>query len=440
MHVAVVGTGYVGLVTGVCLAELGHRVTCIDKDRAKLDRLNAGVCPIYEPELEPLLQSAALSGRLQFTHDAPGAVAAAACVLIAVGTPSSDDGTADLSQVFQSVTEFSPALDNDTVVVTKSTVPVGTTARVQQAIRAHVPNHPAHVASNPEFLREGCAVEDFMNPARIVVGADREHARAIMRALYAPLIDKGFPLVMTTPETSELIKYASNAFLAAKITFINEMADLCENVGADVRQLAFGMGLDSRIGNQFLNPGPGYGGSCFPKDTLALAKSARDAGAPTQLIEAVIAANDQRKRAMADKIIQACGGSVAGCDIAVLGVAFKANTDDMRDAPSLDIIPALQAAGARIRAYDPAAMDAARHLLPGVNWCADANAALKDAQACVILTEWAEFRSLDLKRAAKNMAQLVLVDLRNIIRPDLARALGFEYTGVGVGATHGDID
>ncbi len=440
MQVAVVGTGYVGLVTGVCLAELGHKVTCIDKDMAKLERLKSGICPIYEPELEPLMQSATLSGRLSFTHDSAAAVANAACVLIAVGTPSGDDGTADLAQVFQAVDDFSPALDPDTVVVTKSTVPVGTTARVQAAIQANLPNHPGHVASNPEFLREGCAVEDFMNPARIVVGADREHARAIMRALYAPLIDKGFPLVMTTPETSELIKYASNAFLAAKITFINEMANLCENVGADVRQLAFGMGLDSRIGNQFLNPGPGYGGSCFPKDTLALAKSARDAGAPTQLIEAVIAANNTRKKQMADKIISACGGSVAGRSIAILGVAFKANTDDMRDAPSLDIIPALQAAGAKVRAYDPAAMDIAKTVLPGVDWCQDAQSALKNADACVILTEWPEFRSLDLKKAAKSMAQHVMVDLRNIVRPDFARAAGFEYTGVGIGAAHGALD
>jgi UDPglucose 6-dehydrogenase len=435
MQVAVVGTGYVGLVTGVCLAELGHTVTCIDRDTAKLARLKAGVCPIYEPELEPLMQSAALSGRLHFTDDARAAVKNANCVLIAVGTPSSDDGTADLSQVFQCVADFASALGKDTVVVTKSTVPVGTTARVQAAIRANLPDHPAHVASNPEFLREGCAVEDFMNPARIVVGAEREHARTIMRALYAPLIDKGFPLVMTTPETSELIKYASNAFLATKITFINEMADLCENVGADVRQLAFGMGLDGRIGNQFLNPGPGYGGSCFPKDTLALAKSARDAGSPTKLIEAVIAANTDRKRAMADKIIAACGGSVTDCDIAILGVAFKANTDDMRDAPSLDIIPALQAAGARVRAYDPAAMEIAAKILPGVTWYTDAQSTLKDAHAVVILTEWPEFRALDLKRAHKNMARAVMIDLRNILRPETARSAGFAYTGIGMDCT-----
>ncbi|MDP1986332.1 UDP-glucose/GDP-mannose dehydrogenase family protein [Phenylobacterium sp.] len=432
MQVAMIGTGYVGLVSGACFADFGHVVTCIDKDAGKIERLRTGGIPIFEPGLEGLVARNVAAGRLFFETEAAAAVAKADAVFIAVGTPSRrGDGHADLSYVYAAAEEIADLMDGFTVVVTKSTVPVGTGDEIEKIIRARRPDAQFAVVSNPEFLREGAAIEDFKRPDRVVVGLEDERARPVMSELYRPLFLNETPIVFTGRRTSELIKYAANAFLAMKITFINEMADLCEAVGADVQQVAKGIGLDGRIGSKFLNAGPGYGGSCFPKDTLALVRTATDFGAPVQLIETTVRVNDQRKKAMAQKVITAMGGDLAGKKVGVLGLTFKPNTDDMRDAPSLDIIPALQAAGATISAFDPEGEREARHLLKDVDFVADPYAAAKNADAVVIITEWDQFRALDLDRLKADMAAPVLVDLRNIYNPAEVRRQGFSYTSVG---------
>jgi UDPglucose 6-dehydrogenase len=432
MKIVMVGTGYVGLVSGACFAEFGVDVVCVDKDGSKIDRLERGEIPIYEPGLDDLVAKNVKAGRLAFSRELGPAVADADAVFIAVGTPSGrGDGHADLSYVYAAAEEIAVSLDGYTVVVTKSTVPVGTGREVERIIRRARPDADFDVCSNPEFLREGSAIGDFLRPDRVVIGAETDRARQVMRQLYRPLYLIETPIVMTALETAELIKYAGNAFLAAKITFINEIADLCEKVGADVQDVAKGIGLDGRIGRKFLNAGPGYGGSCFPKDTLALVRTAQDAGAPVRIVETVVDVNERRKRAMADRIVAACGGSVGGLTVAVLGVTFKPNTDDMRDAPSLDIVPALLAAGARVRAYDPAGMKEAAKLLPGVEWTDSAYACMAEADCVAILTEWNEFRALDLERAAGLLRRPVMVDLRNIYKPAEMREAGFEYHSVG---------
>ncbi len=432
MKIAMIGTGYVGLVSGACFAEFGPDVTCVDIDAAKIERLLNGEIPIYEPGLHDLVAKGIQSGRLSFTTDLAHAVSEADAVFIAVGTPSRrGDGHADLRYVEAAAIEVAKSLKGYTVVVTKSTVPVGTGRRVAELIRGANPTAEFDVASNPEFLREGSAIGDFMRPDRVVIGAETDRARAVMQALYRPLYLMETPVVMTTLETAELTKYAANAFLATKITFINEMADLCEKVGANVQDVARGMGLDGRIGKKFLHAGPGYGGSCFPKDTIALVRTAQEYGSPARLVETVVQVNDTRKGAMASRVIAACGGSVRGKTVGVLGVAFKPNTDDMRDAPSMAIVPALQDAGATVRAYDPAAMHEAGPLLPGVQWCTDAYDAAAGADVLVIITEWNEFRALDLDRVGASMTQKVLVDLRNVYRAEDVRAQGFRYTSIG---------
>ena len=432
MKIAMIGTGYVGLVSGACFAEFGPDVTCVDVDAAKIERLLNGEIPIYEPGLHDLVAKGIQSGRLSFTTDLAHAVSEADAVFIAVGTPSRrGDGHADLRYVEAAAIEVAKSLQGYTVVVTKSTVPVGTGRRVAELIRGTNPTAEFDVASNPEFLREGSAIGDFMRPDRVVIGAETDRARAVMQALYRPLYLMETPVVMTTLETAELTKYAANAFLATKITFINEMADLCEKVGANVQDVARGMGLDGRIGKKFLHAGPGYGGSCFPKDTIALVRTAQEYGSPARLVETVVQVNDTRKGAMASRVIAACGGSVRGKTVGVLGVAFKPNTDDMRDAPSLAIVPALQDAGATVRAYDPAAMHEAGPLLPGVQWCTDAYDAAVGADVLVIITEWNEFRALDLDRVGASMKQKVLVDLRNVYRAEDVRTQGFRYTSIG---------
>jgi len=432
MQVAMIGTGYVGLVSGACFADFGHVVTCIDKDAGKIERLRTGGIPIFEPGLEGLVARNVAAGRLFFETEAAEAVAKADAVFIAVGTPSRrGDGHADLSYVYAAAEEIAGLMDGFTVVVTKSTVPVGTGDEIEKIIRARRPDAQFAVVSNPEFLREGAAIEDFKRPDRVVVGLEDERARPVMSELYRPLFLNETPIVFTGRRTSELIKYAANAFLAMKITFINEMADLCEAVGADVQQVAKGIGLDGRIGSKFLNAGPGYGGSCFPKDTLALVRTATDFGAPVQLIETTVRVNDQRKKAMAQKVIAAMGGDLAGKKIGVLGLTFKPNTDDMRDAPSLDIIPALQAAGATISAFDPEGETEARHLLRDVDFASDPYAAAQGADAVVIITEWDQFRALDLDRLKAAMKTPLLVDLRNIYRPDDVRRQGFDYVSIG---------
>jgi UDPglucose 6-dehydrogenase len=432
MKIAMIGTGYVGLVSGACFAEFGPDVTCVDVNAEKIERLLNGEIPIYEPGLDALVAKGIKSGRLAFTTDLATAVAAADAVFIAVGTPSRrGDGHADLRFVEAAAIEVAKALQGYTVVVTKSTVPVGTGRRVAEIIRRTNPTAEFDVASNPEFLREGSAIGDFMRPDRVVIGAETDRARAVMQALYRPLYLMETPVVMTTLETAELTKYAANAFLATKITFINEMADLCEKVGANVQDVARGMGLDGRIGKKFLHAGPGYGGSCFPKDTIALVRTAQEYGSPARIVETVVQVNDTRKGAMASRVMAACGGSVRGKTVGVLGVAFKPNTDDMRDAPSLAIVPALQDAGATVRAYDPAAMHEAEPLLPGVHWCTDAYDVAVGADVLVIITEWNEFRALDLDRVGASMTQKVLVDLRNVYRAEDVRELGFRYTSIG---------
>lgn len=432
MKIAMIGTGYVGLVSGACFAEFGPDVVCVDLDGAKVERLRRGEIPIYEPGLDDLVAKGVKSGRLTFTTSLTDAVAGADAVFIAVGTPSRrGDGHADLRFVEAAAAEIAKALTAYAVVVTKSTVPVGTGRRVAEIIRAENPLADFDVVSNPEFLREGSAIGDFMRPDRVVIGAETERAQAVMREIYRPLYLMETPVLMTTLETAELTKYAANAFLATKISFINEIADLCEKVGANVQDVARGMGFDGRIGKKFLHAGPGYGGSCFPKDTMALVRTAQEFGSPIRIVEAVVQVNDTRKGAMASRVIQACGGSVRGKTVAILGVAFKPNTDDMRDAPSLAIIPALQDAGAAVRAYDPAAMDEASHLLPHVTWATDAYDAATGADAVVLVTEWNEFRALNLSRLIEIMRTPTMVDLRNVYRPDEVRDAGFQYHSVG---------
>ncbi len=432
MRIVMVGSGYVGLVSGACFSEFGTEVVCVDKDAGKIDSLNQGRVPIYEPGLDAMLVRNMEAGRLSFTTDLGEAMKDAEAVFIAVGTPSRrGDGHADLTYVYDAAREIAEAMDGYTVVITKSTVPVGTGREVEKIVRETRPDAQFDVVSNPEFLREGSAIEDFMRPNRVVIGAESERAQALMRTLYRPLFLIETPILFTNLETAELIKYAANAFLATKITFINEVASLCEKVGADVHDVARGMGLDRRIGGKFLHPGPGYGGSCFPKDTLALTRTGQQVGAPIRLVETVVEVNEERKQAMADRVIAACGGSVDGKTIAVLGVTFKPNTDDMRDAPSLAIVPALQRAGARVRAFDPAGMEEAAKLLPDVAWCDDAYLAMEGAEALVIVTEWNEFRALDLNRMRKQLKAPVLVDLRNIYNPSEMVAAGFDYSCVG---------
>ncbi|NKB60068.1 MAG: nucleotide sugar dehydrogenase [Alphaproteobacteria bacterium] len=432
MRIAMIGTGYVGLVSGACFMKFGVDVVCVDKDESKIDTLKAGKIPIYEPGLDALVAEGFESGRLTVTTNLAEAVDRADAVFIAVGTPSRrGDGHADLSFVYAAAAEIAEALTDYTVVITKSTVPVGTGAEVDRIIRKARPDADFDVVSNPEFLREGSAIEDFMRPDRVVIGTDSERAQEVMRTLYRPLYLLETPMLFTRRETAELIKYATNAFLATKITFINEMADVCDKVGANVHDVARGIGLDGRIGRKFLHAGPGYGGSCFPKDTLALARTAREVGAPVTIVESVISANSNRKKAMAERVIAACGGSVDGRTIAVLGVTFKPNTDDMRESPSLDILPALQEAGARICAYDPEGMKEAAPLLPGVEWCEGAYETMGGADAVVIITEWNEFRLLDLGRIRTLLRQPLIIDFRNIYNTNEMAAAGFVYHSIG---------
>ena len=427
-----IGAGYVGLVSGACFSEFGFNVTCVDKDAGKVERLNRGEIPIYEPGLEALVDSNAKAGRLSFSTDISASVAGADAVFIAVGTPSRrGDGHADLSYVYDAAREIAEVLDGYTVVVTKSTVPVGTGDEVEQIIRQTRPDADFDVVSNPEFLREGSAISDFMRPDRVVIGTDSERAQEVMRRLYRVLYLIETPILFTARTTAELIKYAANAFLATKITFINELADICEKVNGNIHDVAQGIGLDGRIGKKFLHAGPGYGGSCFPKDTLALVRTAQNIGAPVRIIEAVVEVNDKRKKNMAEKIVAACDGSVDGKTIAILGLTFKPNTDDMRDAPSLDIIPALQQAGATIQAFDPEGMDEARALMSDLVWCESAYDAMKDADAVAVLTEWNAFRALDLEQAKNLLKKPVMIDLRNVYDPDLMAAAGFFYSSIG---------
>ncbi len=432
MRIAMIGTGYVGLVSGACFSEFGHDVVCVDNDVAKIARLRDGEVPIFEPGIEPVIARNVAEGRLSFSTELPEAVHGADAVFIAVGTPSRrGDGHADLAYVYAAAGEIGAALNGYTVIVTKSTVPVGTSREVARILREARPDAEFDVASNPEFLREGAAIRDFMRPDRVVIGANSERAREVLGQIYRPLYLIETPIIFTEPETAELIKYAANAFLATKITFINEMADLCEKVGADVHDVARGIGLDGRIGGKFLHAGPGYGGSCFPKDTLALVRTAEQAGAPTRIVESVVAVNDARKKQMAAKIVAHCGGSVAGKTIAVLGLTFKPDTDDMRDAPSLDIVPALIEAGAIVRAYDPEGLEEAKKLLDGVVWCEGAYEAMEGADALVIITEWNAFRALDLARVKDLMKAPRMIDLRNIYDPREMAAAGFDYASIG---------
>ncbi|MEM8826234.1 MAG: UDP-glucose/GDP-mannose dehydrogenase family protein [Pseudomonadota bacterium] len=438
MRLTMIGTGYVGLVSGACFAEFGHQVVCVDKNPDIVARLDAGEIPIYEPGLDTLVARNVEAGRLSFTTDLAAGVADADAVFIAVGTPSRrGDGHADLSFVYAAAEEIALAAPDPCVIVNKSTVPVGTGAEVEQIVRKAVPGKAISVASNPEFLREGSAIEDFMHPDRVVCGVENPgsggHAETVLRSIYRPLSLRDIKIQFAERETAEVIKYAANAFLAVKISYINEMADLCEKVGANVQEVARGIGLDNRIGPKFLHPGPGYGGSCFPKDTLALLRTSEEAGATLKIVEATVAVNTARKQAMADRVVAACGGSVDGKKIAILGLAFKPNTDDMRDAPSLDILPALQKAGARVVAHDPAAMSAAAPLLPEVEMADGAYAALDGADAAVLITEWNEYRALDLDRMKAAMAAPVFVDLRNVYPPADMRAAGFAYSSIGRG-------
>ena len=432
MKVVMIGTGYVGLVSGACFADFGHDVTCIDKDERKIELLNKGEIPFFEPGLGDLVASNVRWNRLSFDTDLRDAVAAADAVFIAVGTPSRrGDGFADLSYVEEAAREIAGAMDGFTVVVNKSTVPVGTGDNVHKIIAAERGDTEFAVISNPEFLREGSAIGDFKRPDRVVVGTQNERARDVMKELYRPLFLSETPILFTDRRTAELTKYAANAYLATKITFINEMADLCEATGANVQDVSRGMGLDGRIGRKFLHAGPGYGGSCFPKDTLALARTAQDFGAPVHIVDAVIKVNEERKKAMATKVIKACDGSVDGKKIAVLGLAFKPNTDDMRDAPSLVIIPELQKQGATITAYDPESMKEAKALLENVNFVDDPYSCIAGADALVIITEWDQFRALDLAKVKEGLAAPVIIDLRNIYRPEEMADLGFSYTSIG---------
>jgi UDPglucose 6-dehydrogenase len=432
MRIAVIGTGYVGLVSGACFSDFGHHVICVDKDARKIEALENGVMPIFEPGLDVLVERNVRDGRLEFTTDLFAAVASAEAIFIAVGTPSRrGDGHADLSYVFGATEEIAQALRGPAVIVTKSTVPVGTGDEVERIIRETAPKAKAWVASNPEFLREGAAIEDFKRPDRIVVGTEDEEAAELMREVYRPLYLNQAPLMFTSRRTAELIKYAANAFLATKITFINEIADLCEVTGADVQDVSRGIGLDNRIGSKFLHAGPGYGGSCFPKDTIALLKTAEDYQTPLRIVEAVVSVNDSRKRAMGRKVIQALGGDARGKTVALLGLTFKPNTDDMRDAPSLSIVQALQDAGASVRGFDPEGIEQARPLMPDVKFCDNPYTCAENADAVVLVTEWNVLRALDLEKLRGVVKQPVLVDLRNIYPPQDAEAAGFRWIGIG---------
>ena len=432
MKISVIGSGYVGLVSGVCFADFGHIVTCVDKDAAKIEALRRGEIPIYEPGLDELVARNVKQRRLFFSTDLPEAVADSDAIFIAVGTPSRrGDGYADLSYVFAVAQEIAAAIKGFTVVVTKSTVPVGTGDEVERIIATARPDADFVVVSNPEFLREGAAIDDFKRPDRIVIGTLDPRAREVMSEVYRPLNLNQPPLFFVDRRTSELIKYAANAFLATKITFINEMADLCEKTGANIQDLARGIGMDNRIGSKFLHAGPGYGGSCFPKDTTAIVKTSHDYDSPLRIIETVALVNEQRKRGMAKKVIAACDGSVRGKTIAVLGLAFKPNTDDMRDAPSIAIVTALEDAGATVRAFDPAAMEQAKPLMPNVTFCEDPYSCAKGAEALVIVTEWDAFRALDLDLLKQELASPTMVDLRNVYRPDELRRRGFKYASIG---------
>lgn len=432
MKIAMIGAGYVGLVSGACFADFGHDVVCVDLDQAKVDALASGIMPIYEPGLAELVQANAAAKRLSFTTELATAVADADAVFIAVGTPSRrGDGHADLSYVYQATRDVAAALRKSAVVVTKSTVPVGTGDEVERILREIAPDLDIAVVSNPEFLREGAAIGDFKRPDRIVIGTEDLRAQAVMRNIYRPLFLNEAPILFTGRRTAELIKYAANAFLATKITFINEIADLCEAVGADVQDVSRGIGLDNRIGSKFLHAGPGYGGSCFPKDTLALLKTAEDFNAPVRIVEAVVKANEGRKRAMGRKILSAIVGDVRGKRVGLLGLTFKPNTDDMRDAPSLAIVQSLLDAGVIVSAYDPEGMDVARTLMPDISYEQDPYAVAQGADVVAIITEWDAFRALDLKRLAALMAVPCLVDLRNIYRPEEVEQAGLAYYSVG---------
>src|SRR6266700_252930 len=432
MKIAMIGTGYVGLVSGACVADFGHQVTCIDKDASKIDALNAGEIPIFEPGLKELVASNVRQGRLSFTTNLAEGLDGAGAIFIAVGTPSRrGDGHADLSYVYGVAREIAAALKGFTVIITKSTVPVGTGDEVERIIRELRPDTQVAVVSNPEFLREGAAIHDFKHPDRIVIGTDDERAKRVLAEIYRPLYLNQAPILYTGRRTAELIKYAANAFLATKITFINEIADLCEKLGSDVQAVAQGIGLDKRIGSKFLHAGPGFGGSCFPKDVRALIKTAQDYEVPMRILEAAAAVNDARKRAMARKVSSAFAGILRGKTVAVLGLTFKPNTDDMREAPSIPLITALQVMGAKVRAYDPIGMEQAKSNLVNVTFCNDAYSCAEGASALVIVTEWEQFRALDFKRLKIIMAQPVLVDLRNVYRPDEMKKRGFAYASVG---------
>ncbi|MHA6723753.1 UDP-glucose dehydrogenase family protein [Sphingomonas sp. RS2018] len=432
MRITIIGSGYVGLVSGTCFADFGHEVVCVDKDASKIERLLAGIMPIYEPGLDDLVARNVRGGRLSFTTDLPEAVSDADAVFIAVGTPARrGDGHADLSYVHGAAAEIARAMTRFTVVVNKSTVPVGTGDEVERIIRNANPDADFAVVSNPEFLREGAAIDDFKRPDRIVIGSDDPRGLAVMRQVYRPLYLNKSPIVEMSRRAAELTKYAGNAFLATKITFINEIADLCERVGANVQDVARGIGLDGRIGDKFLHAGPGYGGSCFPKDTLALLKTAQDHEAPQRIVEAVVAVNDNRKRAMGRKVIAAMGGDVRGKTVAVLGLTFKPNTDDMRDSPAIAVIQTLQDGGATVRAFDPEGHEQAKKVLDDVVYCTGPYDAMQGADALVLLTEWDAFRSLDFRRVKSLLTQPIFVDLRNVYPRDLVEAEGFEYTAVG---------
>ena len=432
MRVAMIGTGYVGLVSGACFSEFGLDVVCVDKDENKINSIKKGVMPIYEPGLEDLVENNFAAGRLNFTTDFADAVKNAKVVFIAVGTPTRrGGGHADLSYVYAAAAEIADAMEGYTVVVTKSTVPVGTGDEVERIIRERRPDAEFDVVSNPEFLREGSAISDFTHPDRVVIGTESERAKEVMRELYRPISLIEAPIVFTSRVSSELIKYAANTFLATKITFINEIADLCEKVDADVHDVSRGIGLDGRIGKKFLHAGPGYGGSCFPKDTMALVHTARDVGAPLSIVEAVVEVNAKRKIAMADRVSDACGGSLKGKTVAVLGLTFKPNTDDMRDSPSLDIVPAMVSAGATVRAYDPEGMDEAKTMMDGIEWCDETYSTMENADVLVIITEWNAFRGLDLVRVKETMKTPIMVDLRNIYEPSEMFDAGFDYHCIG---------
>ena len=435
MRLTMIGTGYVGLVSGTCVSEFGHHVTCVDINPERIETLNAGKVPIFEPGLDDLVRRNVEARRLKFTTDIKEGVDGADAVFIAVGTPSRrGDGHADLSYVYEAARQIASSVSGPCVIVNKSTVPVGTARAVEKIVAEVNPPHPVEIASNPEFLREGSAINDFTHPDRVVVGVNSQMAREVMREIYRPLFLRETPIFFTGWESAELIKYAANSFLAVKIGFINEIADLCEKVGGDVKDVAKGIGMDKRIGDKFLNPGPGYGGSCFPKDTLALLKTAEDYEAPVSIVNATVDANNKRKHAMVDRVVKACGGNVSGKTIGILGLTFKPNTDDMRDAPSLEIIPALQKLGAKICAYDPEGRHQAEPMLPGVEFAdgvEGAYDAVEGASAVVLITEWNEFRALDLRRIKAKLAAPVFVDLRNVYRPDEMRELGFSYSSIG---------